>query len=94
MELTRDKVRGIEARAGKVADSIWRSAAGSRQILMRSCGALSAGGQSTALLLTWCAIGQRIAEEGDSEKVLALVRDWPRARRYEGELAAIIDGCR
>jgi hypothetical protein len=30
----------------------------------------------------------------DGEKILALVRDWPRARKYEGELEAVIEGCR
>ncbi|MDC8756276.1 hypothetical protein [Janthinobacterium fluminis] len=30
----------------------------------------------------------------DGEKVLALARDWPRARKYEGELEAVIEGCR
>lgn len=30
----------------------------------------------------------------DGEKVLALARDWPRARKYEGELEAAIEGCR
>ena len=30
----------------------------------------------------------------DGEMVLALARDWPRGRRYEGELEAVINGCR
>lgn len=30
----------------------------------------------------------------DGEKVLALARDWPRARKYEGALEAVIEGCR
>lgn len=30
----------------------------------------------------------------DGEKVLALAGDWPRGRKYEGELEAIIAGCR
>jgi hypothetical protein len=30
----------------------------------------------------------------DGEKVLALARDWPRGRKYEGELEAVIAGCR
>ena len=29
----------------------------------------------------------------DGELVLALARDWPRGRKYEGELEAIIEGC-
>jgi hypothetical protein len=29
----------------------------------------------------------------DGEIVLALARDWPRGRKYEGELEAIIEGC-
>ena len=29
----------------------------------------------------------------DGEIILALVRDWPRGRTYEGELEAIIEGC-
>ena len=27
------------------------------------------------------------------EKILALARDWPRGRRYEGELVAVLAGC-
>ena len=30
----------------------------------------------------------------DGEKVLALARDWPRGRKYEGELEAVVAGCR
>lgn len=30
----------------------------------------------------------------DGEKVLALARDWPRGRTYEGLLEAVIEGCR
>lgn len=30
----------------------------------------------------------------DGEKVLALARDYPRARTYEGKLEAVIEGCR
>lgn len=30
----------------------------------------------------------------DGEKVLALARDWPRGRAYEGELEAVIAGCK
>ena len=29
----------------------------------------------------------------DGEIVLALARDWPRGRRYEAELEAVIAGC-
>jgi hypothetical protein len=29
----------------------------------------------------------------DGEIVLALARDWPRGRKYEGELEAVIAGC-
>ncbi|WP_436526571.1 hypothetical protein [Janthinobacterium sp. GB4P2] len=29
----------------------------------------------------------------DGEIILALARDWPRGREYEGELEAIIEGC-
>ncbi|TNC78249.1 hypothetical protein FHI69_02845 [Janthinobacterium lividum] len=29
----------------------------------------------------------------DGEIVLALARDWPRGRRYEAELEAIVKGC-
>lgn len=28
------------------------------------------------------------------EKVLALARDWPRGRKYEMELEAVVAGCR
>ncbi|CDG82102.1 hypothetical protein GJA_1451 [Janthinobacterium agaricidamnosum NBRC 102515 = DSM 9628] len=30
----------------------------------------------------------------DGEKILALARDWPRARWYEGQLEAALAGCR
>ena len=30
----------------------------------------------------------------DGEIVLALARDWPRGRKYEGELEAVVAGCR
>ncbi len=30
----------------------------------------------------------------DGEKVLALANDWSRGRKYEGQLEAIIAGCR
>jgi hypothetical protein len=30
----------------------------------------------------------------DGEKILALARDWPRGRKYEGELEAVVEGCR
>jgi len=30
----------------------------------------------------------------DGEIILALARDWPRGRKYEGELEAVISGCR
>jgi len=30
----------------------------------------------------------------DGEKILALARDWPRGRKYEGELEAAVAGCR
>jgi hypothetical protein len=30
----------------------------------------------------------------DGEKVLALAADWPRGRKYEGQLEAAITGCR
>lgn len=30
----------------------------------------------------------------DGEKVLAFAADWPRGRKYEGELEALIAGCR
>jgi len=29
----------------------------------------------------------------DGDKVLALARDWPRGRKYEGDLEAVIAGC-
>ena len=33
-------------------------------------------------------------DASDGEKVLALARDWPRGRKYEGELEAVIEGCK
>ncbi|SDG84978.1 MULTISPECIES: hypothetical protein [unclassified Duganella] len=30
----------------------------------------------------------------DGEKVLALASDWPRGRKYEAQLEAVIAGCR
>lgn len=30
----------------------------------------------------------------DGEIVLALARDWPHGRKYEGELRAVVEGCR
>lgn len=30
----------------------------------------------------------------DGEKVLALASDWPRGRKYESQLEAVIAGCR
>ena len=29
----------------------------------------------------------------DGAKILALARDWPRGRKYEGELEAVVMGC-
>ena len=29
----------------------------------------------------------------DGDKILALARDWPRGRKYEGELEAALAGC-
>jgi hypothetical protein len=29
----------------------------------------------------------------DGEKVLALARDWPRGRKYEAQLEAVVAGC-
>lgn len=29
----------------------------------------------------------------DGEKILALARDWPRGRKYEGEIEAVVAGC-
>lgn len=33
-------------------------------------------------------------EATDGQKVLALVRDWARSRRYEGSLEAVVEGCK
>ena len=30
----------------------------------------------------------------NGEMILALARDWPRSKKYEGELEAVIDGCK
>ena len=30
----------------------------------------------------------------NGEMVLALARDWPRSKKYEGELEAVIEGCK
>lgn len=37
--------------------------------------------------------GKMSITDTDGDKVLALARDWPRGRKYEGELEAIIAGC-
>lgn len=29
----------------------------------------------------------------DGEVILALARDWPRGRKYEGQLEAVVAGC-
>ncbi|MYM65422.1 hypothetical protein GTP45_01065 [Pseudoduganella sp. FT55W] len=34
------------------------------------------------------------ATASDGDKILALVRDWVRYRKYTGELEAVIAGCR
>lgn len=34
------------------------------------------------------------ADAADGAKVLALAKDWPRGRKYEGQLEAVIAGCR
>ena len=38
--------------------------------------------------------GKLTLAASDGEKVLALARDWPRGRKYEGALEAVIEGCR
>ena len=38
--------------------------------------------------------GKLTLAASDGEKILALARDWPRGRKYEGELEAVIEGCR
>lgn len=38
--------------------------------------------------------GKLSLDAADGEKVLALARDWPRGRAYEGKLEAVIAGCR
>ena len=37
--------------------------------------------------------GKLSLDAADGEKVLALARDWPRGRAYEGKLEALIAGC-
>lgn len=37
--------------------------------------------------------GKMLLTDSEGDKVLALARDWPRGRKYEGELEAIIAGC-
>jgi hypothetical protein len=34
------------------------------------------------------------AESSDGRKIMALARDWARWRKYEGELEAVVAGCR
>lgn len=34
------------------------------------------------------------ATASDGEKVIALASDWPAGRKYEGQLEAVIAGCR
>lgn len=34
------------------------------------------------------------ATASDGEKVIALASDWPAGRKYEGQLEAVITGCR
>lgn len=34
------------------------------------------------------------AGASDGRKILALARDWARGRKYEGELEAVVAGCR
>lgn len=34
------------------------------------------------------------AAASDGEKVIALASDWPAGRKYEGQLEAVIAGCR
>lgn len=34
------------------------------------------------------------ATASDGDKILALVRDWARYRKYTGDLEAVIEGCR
>lgn len=38
--------------------------------------------------------GKLTLAASEGEKVLALARDWPRGRAYEGALEAVIAGCR
>jgi len=37
--------------------------------------------------------GKMSLTDSAGDKVLALARDWPRGRKYEGELEAVIAGC-
>lgn len=37
--------------------------------------------------------GKLSLDASDGEKVLALARDWPRGRKYEGELEVVVAGC-
>jgi hypothetical protein len=37
--------------------------------------------------------GKLSLDATDGDKVLALAQDWPRGRKYEGELEAVIAGC-
>ena len=37
---------------------------------------------------------QLLPTASDGDKILALARDWPRGRAYEGKLEAVIAGCR
>ncbi len=38
--------------------------------------------------------GKLSATASDGDKILALARDWPRGREYEGLLEAVVAGCR
>ena len=38
--------------------------------------------------------GKMSLDATDGDKILALARDWPRGRAYEGKLEAVIAGCR
>lgn len=37
--------------------------------------------------------GKLSLDAAAGDKVLALARDWPRGRKYEGELEAVLAGC-
>ena len=41
-----------------------------------------------------CEINKLLITATNGEVVLALARDWPRGRKYEEELEAIISGCK